>query len=1004
MNPLIARYRQLLNPIKSTLSSIQQLPQQLGAVSQAIPAPKVNSATYNVLQGLAKVQPLAERALPKTSILGAVARGGNVNRASQESMTKFYNNYLDPNNTQAMINLITTFGPGAIAENGAKFSNAVMSKSPPQINYNINRMDGGGLDSILAYYKQFPKSLDLDAVKASYKGSPKALKAIAEAQEEVARTAIKTSHLAQKEAAIGVKFNTAKTVGDIRRAEQEMAELRTQGGSFIGGLSKSANQSGGTVSKLAKSLPKQMPQLGDKGSLVDETLPPMVTGGALSVKQKVTPLDYIRTPDRVLNKIGLGEQAKSIRAGYDAYLDELPKEIDKITQWSKRVTPEGNNRIFKHLDGQKVDLLPEEQKVATEVKDYLSKWADRLNLPQEKRISNYITHIFEKGMIEKEFDPDLAKIIDERVPGSVYDPFTEQRLGKMGYVEDTWRALDAYVKRATRKVNMDPSLESTAQVANQLEQSQYDYVKAYLDKVNMRPDKLDNLFDNWIKSVAGYRFGQRPVAALSKGARQMVYRGTLGLNIGSAVRNLTQGANTYAKLGEKYTVIGYMKALKAIAGGSDELENVLKQDIIEDRSISATRKFWEKTDKGLFFFFEQAEKINRGAAYFGAKSKALSKGLDEAQAIEYAKKIVRDTQFTFGRVDTPVALQNDVVKLLTQFQSYNIKQTEFLAEMVKNKEYVGVIRWLGASMFMISSIGKLIGMEPKDIIPSFRIGNSPLFELGKDALGAATGAPDQYGNEQDLGDRLRTFGDDLVPLVPGGVQIKKTVGGLVDTGRGYAGTTQGNVKFPVGQDPVTRVRAGLFGTNRLPEAQEYYKNKTRPLSEKQSEVYRSAPDKQGAYKEILDKRALDNQEEALRNEVKDTGEIRQSQNKVFYMSPEGEVKSVPLNRELYKPKLSGNQELDKLEVAKQLASFTQRINDVRDLYSLGVIQASEAERIIKTLKGEQERIKVKTKKPKKLKAIKLKIKKPKKIKMAKVKKPKTYKLKAVKLKRVKRLA
>lgn len=657
------------------------------------------------------------------------------------------------------------------------------------------------------------------------------------------------------------------------------------------------------VSALARTVQKAQPKLQQAGSSFDD----IVNRSTTDVKTKVGIHDLVRTPDRVLEKIGLKPQADKLRAGYDKYVKELPSEIEKITQWSKQVSPESNQRIFQFLDGQPVPLNPQEAKVAGEVKQYLAQWADKLGLPQDRRVSSYITHIFEKDFIGKEFPDEIANLIRDKVPGSVYDPFVEQRLGKAGYIEDTWRALDAYVKRATRKFNLDPALSEFKAIAPKLEHSQYEYVRKYLDRVNLRPTDSEIMIDNTLKQVFGYKFGARPFTALARGTRQMVYRATLGLNPGSALKNLTQGANTYAKLGEKYTVIGYTKAMKALATGSDELEQagVLKQDFIQDRSLNATRKFWEKLDKGLFVFFETAEKINRGAAYFGAKAKAINKGMDEAQAIDYAKKIVRDTQFTFGSIDTPPVLSSDVMKTALQFGSFTIKQAEFLAEMAKNKDVAGLLRWGGASMLMVGTIGKLIGMEPKDLIPSLRIGIPPTLQLPYEAGKALLGTKDEYGNERDLADKLKDVGEAGLLFVPGGIQAKKTIQGLDAVRKGYSESKSGRVQYVVPQDKITAVRAGLFGKNNLPQAQEYFDTKASVLGENQSTLVKQSDNKQDVYNQIIAGRKENAVEDLIKKNL-ESGKTPQGEkatytidgeetkgytanDKFIYLNPNGDV-------------------------------------------------------------------------------------------------------------------
>jgi len=717
----------------------------------------------------------------------------------------------------------------------------------------------------------------------------------------------------------------------------------------------------------------------------------IVRQSATPVKQKVSLIDYLRTPSHVLKKIGLEKQAEALKTAHNAYLDELPKEINKVTEWYKRApSPESATNIFKHLDGQKVFLDPNETQVAKEIRSYLMNWADRLGLPKDSRITNYITHIFDEQLIQKEFDDDLAKIIQDNVAGSVYDPFTQQRLGALGYKENVWEALDAYVKRGVRKVNMDSALEQVKKAADSLEISQFNYVKRYVDRINMRPTEVDNLLDNTIKQMVGYRLGGRPTARISKTARQMVYRGTLGLNVGSALRNLTQAVNTYSELGEKYTVLGYTNLLK---NGTKELDEVgiFRNSMVEDRALNATKKFWEKTDKVLFSFFELAERINRGSAYYGAKAKGLSKGMTEDQARKYATGIVEKTQFTFGKIDTPVAMQSDIVKLLTQFQSYNMKQLEFLGGKVKARDIAGLARYSIGSFVMLQTIGQLLGMDWKDLIPSIKIGASPVFTGTRDIVQSITGGEDDYGNELSPDDRAKMAGKAALPFTPAGVQTRKTVGGILDLNRGYTQTKSGNVRTPLNSTPSNWLRGVTFGSNTLPEVQEHWDNDTKALSEKQSQEFRTTSDRKGYYESILRGREDNKENQAARERVAQTGKEELSNGKLFYMGNEtdsktGEVKKavksltigdieqtnrktglgkyvittengnkalIDLTKPLEKPEATGRTELDKELISRYNSSITTRINNIEKVYLDGQMTAGEAEKAISDLKAQK---------------------------------------------------
>lgn len=591
------------------------------------------------------------------------------------------------------------------------------------------------------------------------------------------------------------------------------------------------------------------------------SLPKIISQTVTPVQKKVHILDtYLRTPDRVMQKIGFGENYKEIRKAMDGYWKELPKNVDKIKQWAKEVPKESNERIFKYLDGQAITLRPEEMKVATEIRAWLQQWADRLKLKSDNKISEYITHIFDKES-QAEFDEELAKLIADKIPGSVYDPFTLKRLGARGYKQDTWAALDAYVKRGTRKVYMDPVLEtiqskagSSLELSN-IEKSQWKYIQQYINNINMRPSELDESIDNVVKSIVGNKFGNRPVTYLTKLLRQMTFRGMLGLNPGSALRNISQGINTYAVLGEKYTTIGYASLLKK--GAMDELkeQGVLNAGFIQDKILSATGKAMEKVDKGLFFFFDTAEKINRGSAYFGAKSKALSNGKTEEQAIEYAKQIVRKTQFSFDSVDTPVGMQSDIMKTLFQFQSFTTKQIEFLGEMVKDKNFLGMIRYAVAGMVFVYTIGKAFGMEPKELLPIYRFDTPPSLKAPIEVVKAVADSPDKYGNDRDLGQKLSDIGKSVIGLIPAGTQVKKTVQGTGAMREGKATTKAGVAQFDVGGTTAKDIQAVVFGKYAGKNAKDYFDGDTY-AEQKYNELLKSPTAKEDFEKIIAEDPSL----------------------------------------------------------------------------------------------------------------------------------------------------
>lgn len=565
---------------------------------------------------------------------------------------------------------------------------------------------------------------------------------------------------------------------------------------------------------------------------------------SLPGEKKVHVLDYLATPEFVLEKIGLGKGAEMLQDAKEIYRKTLKKEIETIESWRKRVgkDPYTSTRIFRYLDGKAKDvykeMTPADLEVAKEMKTYLDDWADRLKLPADNRLSNYITHIFENepGADVKpsvfEEDPELAAIMQDKPAGSVYDPFLQRRTNAPHYKEDVWAALDAYVKRGSRKEAMDPALEYLKNEAQKLDGSSYKYIRNLTHRINMRPTEMDQLLDNLIRQTPVLNRlakGPRPTMFLTQKIRQLFYRGTLGLNFGSALRNLSQGANTYAKLGEKYTVIGYTKLFaRLLTGNLKDLKEagILSDELVQDKKVGVYKSILQKADPVLFGMFELAEKINRGSAFYGARSKALGKGLSDVEATKYAQRIVRETQFAFGNVDSPVALSSDVIKTAAQLGTYNLKQIEFLGRMLKNKEFGGLARYTIASVAFIYTIGKMFNMTVGQLVPSVGLGGSPVGNL-------ITG----LGELMSSSDTTRADGKSkveraIVSTIPGGAQIKKTVEGITAYNNGRDQTPSGKTRFKIPKGIGSFLQNAIFGKSATPEAQKYYDSLNKGSSKK----------------------------------------------------------------------------------------------------------------------------------------------------------------------------
>ncbi|MEK0324757.1 MAG: hypothetical protein QQN63_03555, partial [Nitrosopumilus sp.] len=572
--------------------------------------------------------------------------------------------------------------------------------------------------------------------------------------------------------------------------------------------------------------------INEKNKLIKESAAEkVIPASEVGIKQKANVFDKLTTPADVYERFGQGKAAQAMRFAEIQSKREIDAHILQIQSWVKRVGNDRNEVVFNALDGKKVDLTPDEVKVVAEIRDYTEAWAERLGLPKDRRVTDYITRLFEDDIIKKEFDPDFAKLIEGQVPGSVFNPFLQSRKGAPNYKKDFGLALQAYAKRGVRKANFDPILAVVKKHTKEMEVSQVNYIKNNMERINLRPTQTDNLIDNFIKGSTpiGYKLGQRPTMRLSQAMRRWGFRGTLWANPASALKNLTQGVNTYSQLGEKYTLHGYVKVLSP--GTRRELEHVgvLESKFIDDQSVSIYKSLLQKLDPVMWSAFQKAEHINRGAAYYGAKQRALDAGKNEAQAILEGLDLAGKTQFRFGAVDTPEILSSDIAKTVFQFQSFQLKQAEFLKNLTKGiikdpfslKEWAGILRWIGANAVIVGTVGKLIGFTIGDTIPfsspltgQTKIGQTPAISAIRGVGGATINLAAQLaGQDPVFTDKFRrplglgSAAKSVVAVIPGGVQARKTIQGIGAASRGFSASATGRARFPV----EGKIRAAIFG-------------------------------------------------------------------------------------------------------------------------------------------------------------------------------------------------
>jgi len=155
----------------------------------------------------------------------------------------------------------------------------------------------------------------------------------------------------------------------------------------------------------------------------------------------------------------------------------------------------------------------------------------------------------------------------------------------------------------------------------------------------------------------------------------------------------------------------------------------------------------------------------------------------KAEARDYAKNIIEQTQFLYDAVDTPVGLASDTAKTLTQFGTYSIKQAEFLANLLRDRNYMALMRYALAGLAFTYTIGKAFDMKPEELIPFYGsikrgqlpFGTAPSMKFPWETIKAISDAPDRYGNDRDFEKKITDVATSTIGLIPGGTQLRKII-------------------------------------------------------------------------------------------------------------------------------------------------------------------------------------------------------------------------------------
>jgi len=317
----------------------------------------------------------------------------------------------------------------------------------------------------------------------------------------------------------------------------------------------------------------------------------------------------------------------------------------------------------------------------------------------ERRVTDYLPHIFDRDTLRLEFADEIDRIkrrlstaVDkgaqtfhknrlrqleaavtkmdggglvtyDQLPTSIRNRFFEPRKGKQGYNLSATRAYAAYLNGIKRKIYDEPAVRRVAELHKSLDPSLREYNKWYVKRyLGWDRHKLDD--------IAG---------AISS----FQWMRTLGLNPRSPIVNLTQRINTTAEVGLRHSIIGQKQAFTSEGTALFDKTGMAKevpQVLMEGKAPPGM----EKVRAIMGWMFNKVEIGNRKHAFLSGRAKALSEGKSEADAFQAGIDTAHKTQFRYGRVGMPKALSHPLGRIGLQFWSYPIKQVELLVDWGKN--------------------------------------------------------------------------------------------------------------------------------------------------------------------------------------------------------------------------------------------------------------------------------------------------------------------------------
>ena len=498
----------------------------------------------------------------------------------------------------------------------------------------------------------------------------------------------------------------------------------------------------------------------------------------------------------------------------------------------------------------------------------------------------------------QEVDPALSGISYLTKPYGKWSSIFQKRTGNKT-VYDAVGGLLNYIPQISHAKYIDPFVAEFRGLERLLTKAQ---VEAGA------PEKLGN-FKRYLNREADSLAGKTPQIA------RVVQERILGRRLVNVLRwinnrvkadvvvgNLRSALNQIANIpqgiasAKQHSVKG---AWDLLMGNNVEL--MKKSDFLADRykhkeDLKFYEKLFEQPLKAAVWVLNLGDEAGTKFIWLSHLNKAIKEGIDDP--VRYADLKTGDLVGRRGIGEMPLNQRDPIVQLVLPFTLEVGNAMHVLKDFIDAKDFAGIVLLFLANNIFNSVTEKVTGSRILfDPIDAFSDAVTDDETTAVEKVGRLFGeylsnTPEgqliaslypEYGM-LGLPGRAKLFGDydptrygggllfmegvkdPLFKLLPpfGGEQIKRTLEGVKSWSQGYITNRKGNIRFLVEQSPERLVQMALFGKYSIPEAREYFEKGRKPLSERQTFLYKQIQDPQ-YYERLMSSREIKSIEKKIKD-------------------------------------------------------------------------------------------------------------------------------------------